>query len=695
MSIHSKTLSLLRQSLDNPEASFRDGQWEAVENLVVKRAKLLLVQRTGWGKSVVYFLATKLLRDDGAGPALLISPLLALMRNQIEAAKRIGIRAATINSSNVDEWRDVKFRLARGEVDILLISPERLANDSFRNTVLTPMANRIGFFVVDEAHCISDWGHDFRPDYRRIVRILQALPVNIPVLATTATANNRVIDDVQRQLGPDFRAVCGNLTRDSLHLQNITMPHQAARYAWLAEHLPSLPGSGIVYVLTVNDAKRLAKWLKQCRIDAEAYYGNLESYKRVELEDRLLANRIKALVSTTALGMGFDKPDLGFVVHFQRPWSIIHYYQQVGRAGRAVEDAYGIMLCGKEDDEIIDYFIRSAFPPQADVKEILNTLEQSEDGLTLTQLERVLNIPRSRIMKALGYIVVETPSPVKKVEGRWYRSPVNYQFDAKRVERLTLIRREEQARMQAYASSERCLMEQLRAELNDPGAEPCGHCAVCMGKPLIPEVYSDKLANRAVKFLRHCYLLIIPRTVCPEDALPEYGLSGELDRELRFKEGRALCLWGDAGWGEWVRQGKQITGSFDDKLVIATEEMINRHWRPDPFPVWLTYVPSLRDPGLVQDFARKLAKRLGIRFRDCIHKLRENQPQKEMQNSYQQACNLDGVFYVDGSKTLNKPVFLVDDMVDSRWTFTVLAALLRRAGSGEVFPLALSMTTSK
>lgn len=357
-----KALLLLRQALDNPTSNFRPGQWEAIEELIERRSRLLVVQRTGWGKSLVYFLATKLLRDKGAGCTLLISPLLALMRNQIAAAQRIGIKAATINSSNQDEWRAVKTQLLAGQVDILLISPERLANNDFRENILLPISQSIGLFVVDEAHCISDWGHDFRPDYRRIVRILQGLPKNIPILATTATANNRVIDDIIAQLGANLQVVRGNLTRESLRLQNISLPSPAARMAWLVEQLPQLPGSGIIYTLTVRDANRVANWLQTQGINAKSYHSDLESDIRITLEDELLNNQIKALVATTALGMGFDKPDLGFVIHYQRPGSVVHYYQQVGRAGRAVDIAYGILLSGDEDEEITNYFINTAFP---------------------------------------------------------------------------------------------------------------------------------------------------------------------------------------------------------------------------------------------------------------------------------------------------------------------------------------------
>ena len=343
-------LQYLRTSLDNPHALFRDGQWESVEQML-NQNRVLVVQRTGWGKSMVYFLATKLLRDHGAGPTLLISPLLSLMRNQIEAAQRIEVTARSINSTNTDEWQQVQNELFSNQIDVLIISPERLANDEFRQNVLSNISNNIGLFVVDEAHCISDWGHDFRPDYRRIVRVLQAIPSNVPVLATTATANDRVVNDVKSQMGENIILQRGSLVRKSLKLQNINMPSPAARMAWLAQTIPSLPGSGIIYTLTQRDAERVAEWLLIIGITAKAYHAGIAD-TREELEQQLLNNEIKALVATVALGMGFDKPDLGFVIHFQRPASVVHYYQQVGRAGRAVDEAFGILLCGEEDDHI-------------------------------------------------------------------------------------------------------------------------------------------------------------------------------------------------------------------------------------------------------------------------------------------------------------------------------------------------------
>jgi ATP-dependent DNA helicase RecQ len=688
-------LALLRRATGDSCSRFHDGQWEAIDSLVAFRARLLIVQRTGWGKSMVYFMSTRMLRDRGAGPTLLISPLLALMRNQILSAERLGLRAVTLNSSNRSDWTDVERQLGDDEVDLLLVSPERLANDEFRDRVLKIIAGRVGLFVVDEAHSISDWGHDFRPDYKRIARILQVLPRRVPLLATTATANDRVVVDVLAALGEGVRLLRGPLVRPSLRLQVVALPGQAARLAWLAEQVPVLPGSGVIYTLTIRDAQQVALWLQHMGIEAHAYWGALDGSTRESLEQRLLDNSIKVLVATSALGMGFDKPDLGFVIHYQRPGSVVHYYQQVGRAGRAIPRAYGVLLGGSEDDDIVDYFIRTASPPEAHIGEMLAALEHAEDGLTLTQLERNTNLRRGEIEKVLKILAVSSPTPIAREGGRWFRTPVRYEIDRAQVERLIALRHHEQRRMQEYVQSKTCLMQFLSLELNDPNARPCGICSVCRGSPWLPLNFSSNLALEATQYLRHNTQIIKPRFRWPSGLEPGNGLSGSIADQHRSEEGRALCSWGDDGWGSLVRRGKQVDGRFDDALVSALVSLVQARWNPRPRPMWVTCIPSHAHPRLVPDLARRLASQLRIPFVPCVRKVRPTKPQKEMHNSYHQVLNLVGAFDVIGWRGLDGPVLLVDDMVDSGWTFTVVGALLRAAGSGPVFPLALAVTSGQ
>jgi len=690
--LFARAQALLRDGLQDGAASFRDGQWEAIESLVRNRQRLLLVQRTGWGKSIVYFIAARLLREQNGnrGLSLLISPLLSLMRNQIEMAQRMGIRAETMHSANTERWTEVKNLLYQDQIDVLLISPERLANQEFEAEVLQPIASRILLFIVDEAHCISDWGHDFRPDYRRITRVLKLLPRNVPVLATTATANNRVVADIKQQLGDDLRIHRGALARRSLRLQNVMLPSQAERLAWLAAHLSELPGSGVIYTLTIADSERVARWLRQKGWEVYSYHADLETEKREQLEQMLLRNQVKALVATVALGMGFDKPDLGFVVHFQRPGSVVHYYQQIGRAGRSLENALVILLGGEEDDEIVDYFIRTALPPQAHTEAVLHALQQSPNGLTLVELERKVNLSRQQLDKVLRLLLSETPAPLLHLDRRYQLAPVPYRMNHEHVARLTALRCAEQEQMRQYMQSQQCLMQYLQMALDDPHAEPCGRCAVCVGSDIIAPEVDASLVREAILFLRRADVPISPRKMWPsKEGLMITSGQGKIPEPLQAEEGRALCLWGDAGWGSLVRKGKYQDGFYDDDLVTGMEEMINR-WQPQPAPRWVTCVPSLRHPSLVPDFAQRLAQRLGLPFVPCVKKVRETKPQKEMQNSFHQVRNLDGAFAIERWPGIAEPVFLVDDVVDSGWTLTVVAFLLRRAGSGAVFPIALA-----
>ncbi len=687
----------LSSYLNNHDADFREGQWEAIKALVEDRERLLVVQRTGWGKSLVYFMATHFMRQRGAGPTLLISPLLALMRNQIEAGRRIGIRPATINSGNREEWQEITDRVEHNEVDILLVSPERLSNDEFREKILLPMTSKVGLFVVDEAHCISDWGHDFRPDYRRITQIVKLFPRNVPVLATTATANNRVVEDVQKQLGPRLKVFRGPLARNSLKLQNIRLPDKEARMAWLVENLPKMPGSGIIYTLTTSDALTVARWLRdRGSIKVAPYYSGIErdfpKISRVDLENRLLKNRLKALVSTVALGMGFDKPDLGFVIHFQRPGSVVHYYQQVGRAGRALSEAYGILLNGREDEEINRFFIESAFPPEAHVENLLSVLRREPGGLKMTALEARLNLKRSQINRVLKMLGAETPAPVAKEGPIWFATGVPYEVDRERMEKLKRLRLDEQDRMREYMESKSCLMSFLGSELNDPHISSCGRCAVCTGIPLFPEEVSPALVAEAQEYLRGTVLCIPPRKRWIPDALPVYGWSGGIKAPQLCEEGRALCVWNDSGWGKLAAQGKTL-GRFHPDLVEASARLIREKWQPELRPGWITAVPSLQSKGLVPDFAERLARALGIPFSMCLEQTDRKSPQRDMGNSFQRLANLDGVFSVNRQKVLQGAALLVDDSVDSRWTFCVTGALLKENGVAAVLPFALAMQT--
>ncbi|MFV2062115.1 MAG: RecQ family ATP-dependent DNA helicase [Chloroflexota bacterium] len=670
--------ALLRQLLDT-DAEFRPHQREAIEATLEEGARVLLVQRTGWGKSAVYWLATRVWRDRGHGPTLIISPLLSLMRDQIRAAGNLGLRAATVNSSNREEWTDILRALEADEIDVLLISPERLANDEFRSSYLPAIQGLMGLFVVDEVHCISDWGHDFRPDYRRIAAILASLPPSMPVLGTTATANARVQEDVAAQLGPAATTIGGSLARRSLRLATLTMKDQAERLAWLAANVPRLPGSGIIYCLTVADTQRVAAWLQSRDIDAHAYNGPMSAEEREPLERALLNNEIKALVATVALGMGYDKPDLGFVVHYQRPGSVISYYQQVGRAGRAVDDADGILLSGREDDEIQEYFMRTAFPPASQMQHVLDAVA-GVDTASIGYLETQLNLRRSRLDTILKLLDVE--GAVARDGSRYFRTAVPWRYDHQRIDRVIELRHEEVLQMRRYMTHTGCLMLFLTDALDDPADQPCGRCMNCLGSP--PDATTDPaIIQQAIGFLRRDHRSIKPRKRWPLDAVD--GLRGRIGPPN--EEGLALSIYGDAGWGRAVVVAKYDAGTISAQLVTAAANAIRQRWQPTPETGWwVTAIPSWRNPRLVGDAARGVAAQLGLAYRDDVLSIEfDTPPQKDMENSARQLANVHAALGIVG-ETAPGSVILIDDIVDSGWTLTMAGHLLRTHGSGSVHP---------
>jgi ATP-dependent DNA helicase RecQ len=673
-----RATELLQALTRRADARLRDDQLEAVDALVAARRRVLLVQRTGWGKSAVYFIATKLLREAGSGPTILVSPLLALMRNQIDAAARMGVRAASLNSSNRDQWAEVHDALDRDDVDVLLVAPERFANRQFRDEVLPVVSPRSGLLVIDEAHCISDWGHDFRPDYRRVTRILDLLPRGVPVLACTATANDRVVADVQSQLGDDLLLLRGPLAREGLALQVVDLPSAAERLVWLSTAIPSMPGTGIVYCLTIRDTELVAGWLRRQGIAAEAYSGDTDPDARQRVESRLLDNEVKVVAATSALGMGFDKPDLGFVVHFQSPGSPIAYYQQVGRAGRQLDTSHGVLLCGVEDRDIQDYFIRTAFPPEHQAQTIVDHLTESSEFVKLRDLEGVVNLSRTRLTAMLKQLEVDG---AVEADGQKYRRTLRpWTYPHERAEGVTAQRRAEQQQMHDYAELTDCRMAFLQALLDDPHPSPCGVCDTCVGG-LSPVALDPALVREAVDFVRSRPLTIEPRK--------QSATGSRLPADDQILEGRALSRWGDAGWGGQVRRNREVDGRYDDELVDALADLV-RQWHPDPTPTWIAYVPSLRAPELVEGVAQRLGEHLGLPAADALARVRETDPQRTMENSIQQSRNVEGAFVLSGSPLPDGPALLVDDLVGSRWTLTEVGRLLRQHGCPAVLPVVLA-----
>ncbi|GII79848.1 ATP-dependent DNA helicase RecQ [Sphaerisporangium rufum] len=698
------------RALAGEHARLRDDQWTAIRALVVERRRALVVQRTGWGKSAVYFVATALLRARGTGPTVIVSPLLALMRNQISAAERAGVRAATINSANADEWDDVHAAVERGEIDVLLVSPERLNNPDFRDLVLPKLAATAGLVVVDEAHCVSDWGHDFRPDYRRLRTLLAGLPPGVPVLATTATANARVTRDVAEQLGggpetspetsPETGAetgaetlvLRGSLERESLHLGVVRLPTAEQRLAWLAETLRELPGSGIIYTLTVAAAHEIAGHLRDQGHQVAAYTGQTDPAERLAAEQALLGNQVKALVATSALGMGFDKPDLGFVVHVGAPASPVAYYQQVGRAGRGVERAEVILLPGPEDRDIWAYFASLAFPAESVVRATLGVLAE-EGTMSTAALETRVDLSRSRLEMMLK--VLDVDGAVRRVRGGWQATGVPWAYDAERYARVSAERAAEQRAMLDYIATGECRERFLRRHLDDETAGPCGRCDNCTGSHRTP-LTADGAVARARARLRRPGVEIDPRRQWPT-GLKELGLSGRIGPARTAEPGRALGRLTDIGWGTTLRR-LLADGAPDapvgDELFEAVVAVL-ASWQWAERPVSVVTLPSATRPVLVGGLGERLASIGRLRHLGAL--AYRHGPPGRQHNSAQRVRALRATLAPPPgglpAELAAGPVLLVDDRVDTGWTMAMGAMLLREAGAPAVLPLALATTS--
>ena len=682
-------------------ARLRDDQWRAIEALVVDRRRALVVQRTGWGKSAVYFVATALLRARGAGPTLIVSPLLALMRNQIEAAERAGIRARTINSANLHEWEEIQAEVAEGAVDVLLISPERLNNPDFRDDVLPKLASEVGLLVVDEAHTVSDWGHDFRPDYRRIRTFLADLPPGVPVLATTATANARVVADVAEQLGTDgggdTLVLRGTLDRESLSLHVVRLGSPEERFAFLAEQLPNLPGSGIIYTLTVAATEEVAAFLRSRGFQVAAYSGRTEDAERRQAEADLLGNRIKALVATSALGMGFDKPDLGFVIHLGAPNSPIAYYQQVGRAGRGVDHAEVLLLPGHEDQAIWKYFASLAFPPEQQVRETLDALASAGRPLSTAALEPRVDLRRSRLETMLK--VLDVDGAVRRVKGGWESTGRPWHYDGERYARVAAARETEQRAMLEYETTGECRMVFLRRQLDDPAIEgPCGRCDNCAG-PRFAAAVSGEGALAARAALAKPGVEIAPRKLWPT-GMSALGvpLTGKIPASEAAEAGRALGRLTDLGWGMRLRELLADTAP-DQPLPAPMLDGIVKvlaNWGWDQRPTAVVAVGSHIRPGLIADTAQRIAGIGRLDYLGVIEPAFAEQRQAPRGNSAQRLRQVHDAFTISPElaaavSASQGPILLVDDRVDTGWTMTVTARMLRQAGAEAVLPFALAV----
>lgn len=684
----SEAVTRVIEALAGPGAWLRGDQATAVAALIEPGSRVLVVQATGWGKSAVYWCATALRRAAGHGPTLVVSPLLSLMRDQVAAAARAGLRAATINSSNVRDWSAIEADLAADELDVVLVSPERLANPGFGARVLQNLAGRLGLLVIDEAHAVSDWGHDFRPDYRRVSDVLQQLNPDTPVLATTATANERVTDDVAQQLGAATLVLRGPLARSSLELAVVDRLSPIQRYAWVVDHLPRLAGSGIVYALTVADAERLAQAVRVVHGDTvpvAAYTGQLDADTRHRLEDELRANRVKALIATSALGMGYDKPDLGFVVHVGSPPSPVSYYQQVGRAGRAIDHASVVLLPSPADEGVWDYFATATIPVESEVRLLLAALGAAGGPASVPQLEAETGLRRTKVELYLKQLAVA--GATERTADGWLTTGEPWVYDAAHYESVVAVRRREAAIMRSYTRGEQCLMQLLQQSLDDPTAAPCGRCSVCrdtLPAPLEPEPRTETVRAVATG-LRGSAQQLDPRRMWPGG---EFGARGRIPQGLLAEVGRVLVHADAPEWVDTLTAAARGEQAAFDELAQGCVGVLSR-WRAD-WPARPNVAVVLETggyPGLADHVASHLATvgRLGLSR--VVVDAEAPAPDRDVPSDREAAYWRGALTLSDAGAVAGRPVLLVVDATRSQWAVTVAAAKLRDAGAAMVLPL--------
>ena len=665
-------------------ARFREGQYEAIEAVMTKK-RVLVVQRTGWGKSLVYFVCTKLMRQENRGTTLVVSPLLVLMDNQIQAAEKMGLRCDVLNSSVKELRSDIIESLKSGELDILFITPETLFSEDVQKNIKDI---KIGLFVVDEAHCISDWGHDFRLEYGKLKAVVSALPANVPILATTATANDRVINDLEQQLGGNVYISRGPLTRSSLSIQVLELPSRIERYAWILENINKLSGSGIIYCLTQRDCDYLAAFLKENGVSAEAYYSKKSAdgeQKNKKIEESFRKNEIKVIVATIKLGMGYDKGDIAFVIHYQMPQNIVSYYQQIGRAGRNIDRAYVFLMFGKEDEDILNYFINTAFPTEKETEDIMRFIK-SRDGAKYGQILSALNIRKQRVEKALDFLVND--GFVMKDKSVYYASPKPFVYKKDHYDAITKMRIAEMEQMKSLARAKSCYSKFIVNCLDDHSASDCGCCANCLSHEILPSHPSLQYVHVAEKYINGLVIKIEPRKMWVYSDCTESG-------KIPVPNQTGICIskYGDPGYGELVKRDKYSKDKrFCNELVGKGAELLRPIVKQNGIK-FITCVPSLRS-GIVRDYSERLADSLGLTFIEVLEK-RSAKQQKEMQNSEHQCGNAFLSFYTAENAVVPEKIILVDDIVDSRWTLTVCGHRLCERGCKEVYPFAMADSSQK
>jgi ATP-dependent DNA helicase RecQ len=644
---------------------FFDDQWKTIDRILQKK-RVLLIEKTGFGKSLTFqFPATQF---DGL--TIIFSPLIALMRDQIKSLKEKGIKVGLINSGQTDEENDLTIQNAiNNKLKILYIAPERQENSVWQEAVLKM---NISFVVIDEAHCISTWGHDFRPAFKRIVNLTKLLPSNIPVLATTATATVSVANDIKNQIGGDIELIRGDLLRENLKLNVIHVESEEDKMAWISNYLKKVKGNGIIYTGTRSNAEIFSKWCESEKLNTIYYHAGLDSDSRKLVEKEWMNNKYKAVISTNALGMGIDKSDIRFIIHTQIPQSPIHYYQEIGRAGRDGQTAEIFLLFNPKDTDLPLSFINNARPSIDKYQRVINALKL--EPLGERNLMKATNLKQTQV-RTIKADLLDQKIIREVMYGR--SKKYEYQYNAPQLnttvfEALRDHRLREFEKMVEYTNTDKCKMLYLCNYLGDTNSNNCEMCDSCLNnKNHFSMSESDK--EKIKQFQDNFFPILEVET-----------------NRTNLINGVASSYYGFSNVGRVIHKCKyENGGDYPDILIKQTLKAFSKTFKGQKFDLIL-FVPPTKSGKLVENFATKIAYTIKLPIYS-LKKSRETKEQKIFQNSALKTENIKDVFEI-GIDVTNKSILLIDDIFDSGATIKEIGKMLTKKGAKIIAPLVIAKT---
>lgn len=651
--------------------SFYDTQWLVIEKLLSGK-RILFIEKTGYGKSLCFQFPALLFN----GTTIIFTPLIALMRDQVKKLRNLGISATCINSNQSNEENNFIIHEAKeNKIKILYIAPERMENAEWLQTA---REMKISMVVVDEAHCISVWGHEFRPSFRRIISVVNLLPMNFPVLATTATATKKVEEDIKTQIGKNITSIRGNLLRPSLNLRVVKVKSEDEKLIWIGENINKIKGTGIIYTGTHVNTEIYSKWLEYLNINATAYHAGLDPQSRKAIEKGLLENSYKCVVSTNALGMGIDKPDLRFIIHTQTPQSPIHYYQEIGRAGRDGKPALTILFFNHDEDLSLPLaFIENSKPSINKYNRVMRAIRGERLGIN--QLINLTDIKKNQVDIIISDLIEQKiinevlDEKTKKFEYR-YKAP---ELDESAFAKLKESKLKDLDQMIAYIETSGCRMKFLCNYLDDKLENNCGKCDNDSGRHVIVTVAKEW--GLKLKDFQNNYF--------PELEVESFNTN--------LTNGVAASYYGFSNVGNTLHRCKyQHGGDYPDFLLKQTLSAFKKHLSNYKFDLML-YVPPTESKNLVKKFANKLSGELKIPISHNLCKNRKIKAQKIFQSTTSKSSNVKNCFeYNPESEIKGKTILLVDDIFDSGATIKEIGRYLTGLGAKNIAPLVIAKTIS-